>query len=73
MPVSSFRREGYALRGLSRSTAPRWITAKIGGDCSHCELPVRRGDAAFWFPTSHQLFCHHCGRRMADKEKKYVE
>lgn len=42
---------------------PRWITTRYRGTCANCAAPIRRGEAAFYYPRTRDLFCNkqNCG------------
>jgi DNA-directed RNA polymerase subunit RPC12/RpoP len=40
---------------------PHWITTRYGGQCSRCSRQIARGERAFYWPSSRELECDHCG------------
>lgn len=50
------------MRRYSRD--PRWITLRHRGTCFRCGAPMEPGDAAWYYPTTRDLFCTKtlCGK-----------
>jgi len=40
---------------------PRWITVRRPAHCAHCDTLIQRGDSAFYYPRTRELYCSICG------------
>ncbi len=46
-----------------RNRDPYWLTAKFNGNCSKCKATIRKGQRAFYYPSSKTIYCESddCG------------
>jgi|TARA_Y100000310_G_scaffold315824_1_gene366851 hypothetical protein len=42
---------------------PYWLTAKFNSNCAKCETTIRKGQRAFYYPSSRTIYCEadDCG------------
>lgn len=42
---------------------PRWIVTRYAGTCANCAAPIGKGEHAFFYPTTRDLYCRklRCG------------
>ena len=44
----------------TRVSPPRWITARFNSNCD-CGAAIRKGEPAFYYPTSRTIYGSRCG------------
>ncbi len=40
---------------------PKWLTAKFKSNCKGCGATVKRGDRAFYYPSTRSIYGEACG------------
>lgn len=50
-------------RRTTYSRDPRWLTVKFACKCAKCGAAIKRGDEAFYYPSTKDMYCQDdkCG------------
>ena len=51
------------MYGKRYARDPRWLTVKYACKCSKCGRDIKKGEEAFYYPSTRSMYCDHatCG------------